>query len=61
MSPRAKRPGVMVKTTLVFNEEILISAKQAAIGRKISLSEMVEMLLLKELNMTKETGKKTTS
>ncbi len=52
MTPREKRPNA-TKLTLYVDEEVIIKAKQEAIARKTSLSEMVETLLRKELKMSK--------
>ena len=51
MTPRERKREGTVKTTVLLTESLLIRAKQEAIGRKISLSEMIEQLLRENLNM----------
>ncbi len=50
MTPREKRPSA-TKLTLYVDEDVIIKAKQEAIARKTSVSEMVERLLRQELNI----------
>lgn len=51
MTPKEKKRESTVKTTIIISDELLIRAKQEAIGRRISLSELIERLLRRELNM----------
>ena len=51
MTPKEKKRESTVKTTILLTDVLLIRAKQEAIGRKTSLSEMIEQLLRRELNM----------
>ena len=53
MTPRDKKPNA-VKLTLYVDEAVIIKAKQEAIGRKTSLSDMVETLLRQELDLPRE-------
>jgi predicted HicB family RNase H-like nuclease len=50
MAPKEKRPNA-TKLTLYVDEDVIIKAKQEAIARKTSLSELVENLLRRDLGM----------
>lgn len=56
MTPREKRPNA-VKATVVLDEEVFIRAKQEAIARRTTFSDMVEGLLRRELGMFPEPQK----
>jgi len=56
MTPREKK-STAIKATVVLDEEVFIRAKQEAIARRITFSDMVEGLLRRELDMFPEPKK----
>ena len=53
MTPRDKKIKGL-KTSVILNEEVLIRAKQEAIARRMTFSDMIEALLRRELGMPEE-------